>query len=367
MIKRSFIREILDAITPETISFAGGLPDPEGFPAQALAASAARVLAQGKGLQYARTQGDRELRERIAERYRAKGIPTDADEILITTGSQQAITLVSLAHLQEGVLSESPLYLGAKNVFEYFNVPITTFAMTRDGLDLEDLRSKAHSGGWAYLIPDFHNPTGYRYTMKEREEVADILDECGKGLIEDSAYEALYFDAPMPLLFTFLSGRHLHLGSFSKQLAPGLRVGWVRGSRELLAPMIAVKERIDLHTSSLDQAIIADYLAHNDLNAHNETLRHRYKGRMEVLAESLKTYLPQFEFRTPEGGMFIYGSLPGVDASELVKRCMAQGVVFVPGKEFGDTDAGSMRLNFTHADAESTRIGVQRLAKAAGL
>ena len=187
------------------------------------------------------------------------------------------------------------------------------------------------------------------------------------GVIEDAAYEALYFDAPLPSLITFLSGRHLHLGSFSKQLAPGFRVGWVRGSRELLAPMIAVKERVDLHTSSLDQAIVADYLAHNDLDAHNETLRRRYKGRMEVLAKSLKTYLPQFQFRMPEGGMFIYGSLPGVDASELVRVCMEKGVVFVPGKEFGDPDAGSMRLNFTHADAEATRIGVQRLAEAAGL
>ena len=365
MIKRSFIREILDAITPEMISFAGGLPDEGLFPKDALADAAQAALQNPASLQYGGTQGNLQLRQAIARRYSEKGMATTPEEILVTTGSQQGITLAALAHFRSGLLVESPLYLGAKGVFEYFGIDTLPVPFNREGIDLNMLAQKGREGLWAYLVPDFHNPTGRRYDRKHREGAAKLLKEKGMFLAEDGAYESLYFDSPMPSIASTIPDHSLHLGSFSKILAPGMRVGWVRGSKNLLVPMIAVKERIDLHTSSLDQAIIAHYLADNDLEAHLKGLRQAYKKKMETMADILEEELPGFLFQRPAGGMFIYGKLAGVDASQLVRECMKEGVVFVPGVEFGDPEKGSIRFNFSHADPERIRAGMRTIRRIA--
>ena len=363
--KRSFIREILEARNENSISFAGGLPDESLFPLKALQTCAKKVLENPKSLQYSASMGILELREMIARRYCKKGFETSTREIMITTGSQQALNLIAQGYLDKEVALEAPTYLGALGVFKMHAIACKQMRLDKEGLVLEDLRKTLKTSKALYLIPDFQNPSALRYSEKRRKEVASLCQEAGALLIEDAAYEELYFDKSARAIASYMPERSFHMGSFSKILARGLRVGWIRCSESLMKKILPIKEVMDLHTSSLDQMLILEYLKTNTLETHLEKLRRAYKKKMLIFAHGLKTELSAFEFDHPEGGMFIYGKLKGISTSSLVKACMKRDVLMVPGIEFyasrGCDD--EIRFNFTSASEVQIIKGLKIINK----
>lgn len=363
--KRQFIREILDIITKDTISFAGGLPDAALFPLDAFKKAADAVLCEPASLQYSRSQGYGPLREKIAQRYCAAGFETRADEILITTGSQQAINLIALSMLPYGVTVELPAYLGALSAFRLAKTKTEGVALEHDGIAMTPFRRSIARTGAAYLIPDFQNPTGLRYSVAKRNAVAEALLNEDALLIEDAPYSELYFDRASVPISAAMPERSFHLGSFSKILAPGLRVGWVRASEANLRRLLVVKEAIDLHTSTFDQRLIDAFWEAEGIDGHIARIRDHYKMKKDALSAALRTQLPDFVFEEPRGGMFLYGRLPGIDTKALVNQCLERGVAFVPGSEFYPEAPApdEIRLNFTHTAPEQMRRGVGLIAE----
>jgi len=362
--KRQFIREILDIITKDTISFAGGLPDADLFPLECFRDAAERVLHDPSALQYSRSQGYGPLREKIAQRYTDAGFETRAEEILITTGSQQAINLIAMSMLAGGVTVELPAYLGALSAFRLARTKTEGVALESDGIAIAPFERSITNTGAAYLVPDFQNPTGLRYSRAKRDAVANAVLRADALLIEDAAYSELYFDHASLPISAAVPERSFHLGSFSKILAPGLRVGWVRAGEANLRRLLIVKEAIDLHTSTFDQRLIDAYWDAEGLDRHIMRIRCHYKEKKDALSAALRTQLPDFSFEEPRGGMFIYGRLPGIDTKALVNRCLERGAAFVPGSEFyPDKPAhDEMRLNFTHTTPEQMRRGIGLIA-----
>jgi len=364
--KRSFIREILEHTTNKTISFAGGLPDETLFPMDELKKSAIKVMEDNSSLQYTKSTGIDTLKEKIAQFYCDDGFHTTAENILITSGSQQALDIISRFHTNQEVTIESPSYLGAINVFNLNKIKQTSIKLEDDGIDISKFTDSIKQTKLAYLIPDFQNPTGKSYSDKKREKIASIIKKNNAILIEDSPYSELYFEQKNPYISKNLPKNSFHLGSFSKTLAPSLRIGWIRADKELLKPLIPAKEAMDLHTNGLSQYIIDDYL--NDIThykKHLETLREQYKIKMLVFKESLDLYLPTFEYIEPKGGMFIYGKLPGIDTSAFIQECLKNDVIFVPGSEFyeEDTIKDEIRFNFTHTSIKQIKKGLSKMSK----
>ena len=362
--KRQFIREILDVITKDTISFAGGLPDADLFPLEGFRKAADRVLTDPSSLQYSRSQGYGPLRERIAQRYSAAGFETRPEEILITTGSQQAINLIAMSMLPGGVTVELPAYLGALSAFRLARTVTEGVELEYDGIALEPFERSIAKTGAAYLVPDFQNPTGLRYSTAKRAAVAEAVERADALLIEDAAYGELYFDHASTPISATMPHRSFHLGSFSKILAPGLRVGWVRASEANLRRLLIVKEAIDLHTSTFDQRLIDAFWDAEGLDDHIARIRGHYRTKRDALSAALRTQLPDFEFEEPHGGMFIYGRLPCTDTKALVNRCLERGVAFVPGSEFYPESPApdEMRLNFSHTGPEQMKRGIGLIA-----
>lgn len=359
--KRSYIREILEATDENTISFAGGLPDKTLFPMKELDKSLRSVLKDSSTLQYGLSSGLESLRQKIAARYTEKGLYTRPDEILVTTGSQQALNLIALESLDDGVTIEEPSYLGAISVFGLHKIPMQSMTLEDDGVELEGFSKSLQATRAAYLITDFQNPTGRRYSKEKREAVARIIDESDALLIEDGAYEELYFDHALPSISSMIPEKSLHMGSFSKILAPGLRVGWIRGSRKNITRLLPVKEALDLHTSTLTQSLIDIYWERFGLDTRLSVIREAYYEKMYFFASRLRETLPAFEFEEPKGGMFIYGRLRGIDSRTLARYCMDRDVLLVPGEEFyaGDSGKDKIRFNFTNASPVEIEKGLQ--------
>ncbi len=364
--KRSFIREILEHATNDTISFAGGLPDETLFPCNDLRASAHHILGDSRSLQYGTTQGYLPLRNKIAQRYREEGFETSAENIMITSGSQQALDIISRYHWGEKITIEAPSYLGAMNLFVLNRLEQDAVALYSDGIDTQVFDKSMARSRLAYLIPDFQNPSGCTYTMDKRTAVAKSIATHQGILIEDAPYSALYFKKKHQCISALLPEQSFHLGSFSKVLAPGLRLGWIRADKKLLEPIIAYKEAMDLHSNGLSQYILDHYLTDpNRYQNHTAMLRNIYRKKMQVFKTYLDELMPEFIYTLPEGGMFIYGRLPGISTSELVANALKQGVLFVPGREFyldHDRD-DEIRLNFTNCSAREVYRGLSILAR----
>jgi len=359
--KRSFIREILEHTSSDTISFAGGLPDASLFPTMELQRATQTALADNTIWQYSTSTGYAPLKALIAQMYSDKGFPTTADEILITSGSQQGLDIICRYHSGTDITIESPSYLGALNIFKLNNMNMYSVHLEEDGIELEKFNESLKKSKLAYLIPDFQNPSGTCYSEKHREEITNILGASNTLLIEDAPYSELYFDKPYQSISQALPKQSYHLGSFSKVLAPALRIGWIRADKALLSPLIAYKEAMDLHTSSITQAIAYEYLKDTEqFREHLETLRSAYKEKMLYFANALDEILSSFEYEHPKGGMFIYGRFEGVDTMLLVQKCLEKGVVFVPGIEFGGK-ADEIRFNFTHSSPSQIREGLERI------
>jgi 2-aminoadipate transaminase len=374
----SAIRDILKVVArPEIISFAGGLPAPELFPIDAMRAAADRVLARdaNHALQYGATEGVAELREHIAAEATAAtpDAPVEPDQVLITTGSQQALSLISTVLLdpEDPIVVEDPSYLGALQAFRLHGARYLTVTMDDDGATPDSLEPALAAGPkFAYLLPTFQNPTGRTMPLERRLAIVERLREHPTVLVEDDPYGALYFDQPPARsLRSLLPETTLSLGTFSKTLAPGLRLGWVIGPKAWIARLAQVKQSADLHTSTLSQHVALEVLKSGTMPTHLATLRRVYGERSRAMLDAIEAHFPLGSTWTrPTGGMFVWVELPeGTDAAALLPSVIEQEkVAYVPGSPFFANGGGvnSMRLNFTHAPADVVKDGVARLGKA---
>lgn len=363
--KRSFIREILESIDEETISFAGGLPDETLFPLDDLKKANAKVYENAKNLQYATSNGVLELREKIAAFYNEEGFKTNTENILITTGSQQALYVIAKHFQNREIVIEKPSYLGAVNIFRMNSLSMNAIRLKSDGIKMSQFKKAYKKNKLAYLIPDFQNPMASLYSDKKREKIAKIVLKNGGYLIEDAPYSELYFEKKSPSISSLIPKNSLHLGSFSKTLSPSLRLGWVRANSEIIKEFVMIKETIDLHSCSLAQHTLNNYLDDKESYIrHLQNLRDSYKKKMELFTLALKRYLPAFSFQKPQGGMFIYGSIEGVDTYKLVQECMKKKVVFVPANQFflDEKVSDAIRFNFTHSNTNEVEKGLKKIA-----
>lgn len=374
------VRDIL-ALTeqPGFISFAGGLPDPALFDVAGLRAAFATVLADGvaaRTLQYSTTEGDPRLRREIAALLQGRGVPAEADDVLVTTGSQQALTLIATTLLEPGatVLVEDPSYLAALQAFAFAGARVVPVACDDDGLIPEALERAAATEGavLVYTVPTFQNPTGRTLTAERRRAVADIAARYGLWIVEDDPYGELRYDdgiAVPPIAgLPDAADRTLALSTLSKIAAPGLRVGWVAAPPSLRRSLVVAKQAADLHTSTVDQAAAAAWLVATDLPAHVARLCAVYRERRDALLAGLGEALPPGTvWNRPGGGMFVWVRLAeGFDAADLLREAVARRVAFVPGTPFfaGHADPQTLRLSFTTHHPDEIAEGLVRLRSA---
>ncbi|WP_090043904.1 PLP-dependent aminotransferase family protein [Limnohabitans sp. 2KL-27] len=375
----SVIREILKVTEkPRIISFAGGLPSPLTFPIDAMREASERVLKDdGKAaLQYAASEGYTPLREWVAQDLLKQGMHISPDQVLITTGSQQGLDLVAKILIDAGsrILVETPTYLGALQAFTPME-PVAVGVDSDDhGVDAADLRAKVGSGKdkarFVYLLPNFQNPTGRTMTEARRAAVAQVAIETGLPIIEDNPYGDLWFDAPPA---PSLSARHpegsVYLGSFSKILAPGLRLGYLVAPQALYPKLLQAKQAADLHTPSFNQRVVAEVLKDGFIERHVPTIRALYKQQCEAMLAALDREMAGLglTWNRPVGGMFLWVQLPkGLQAIPLLAKAVEKGVAFVPGSAFyaGDANESTLRLSFVTATVDQINTGMAALAAA---
>jgi 2-aminoadipate transaminase len=373
---RSFIREILKVTErPDIISFAGGLPNPSLFDIEGLGNAANDVIVEegNAALQYTTTEGYFPLRKYIAERYRTRlGLNVAPEEILITNGSQQALDLVGKCLIDAGdtIAIERPGYLGAIQVFSLYQPIFSCIPLENGGPDIGELEKTLANAPirFFYGVPNSQNPSGVTYTTQARLNVADALRESDAIFVEDDAYGELRFAGPaLPSLRSYLPDRTVICGSFSKIIAPGLRLGWVCAPPSLMEPLVTAKQATDLHSNHLAQRIAARYLEKACIDDHIRRITTVYNRQMETMTSILAEELPsQVMFTKPDGGMFLWVTLPECcSAMELFRRALHENVAILPGVPFYIDGGGdrSIRLNFSNADEERIVAGMERLTR----
>ena len=368
----SVIREILKVTEkPGIISFAGGLPSPKTFPIAEFDAASHKVLSEDgqAALQYAASEGFPALREAVAAM-----LPWNVDpaQVLITTGSQQGLDLVAkiLIDTDSKILVETPTYLGALQAFTPMEPAVVSVASDDEGVVVDDLVAKAKDARFIYLLPNFQNPTGRSMSETRRAAVSAAAAQAGLPIIEDNPYGELWFDEEPPLP---LSARNpegcIYLGSFSKVLAPGLRLGFLVAPKHIYPKLLQAKQAVDLHTPSFTQRMVAEVLKGNFLDRHVPTIRALYKSQRDAMLVALQREMAglDVQWNTPAGGMFLWARLPeGMSAVDLLPQAVERGVAFVPGAAFyaDHADARTLRLSFVTASVEQINIGVKALAEA---
>lgn len=382
-ITSSAIRDLLKVTEqPEVISFAGGLPAPECFPTEELAAASERVLVERPiaALQYGPTEGYRPLREFLTQRLAALGIEVPLEQVLTTSGSQQALDLLGKLLIDPGALVavEEPTYLGALQAWQSYRPRYATLPMDEQGLDVSALAHLLESGAqprFLYLVSSFQNPTGVTLAAERRQPLLELAATYHLPIIEDDPYGELYYDGdrppPLAALDVQMHGalRHVvYLSTFSKLLAPGLRVGWVAAPQELVSKITHAKQGIDLHTGSLSQAVAYEVCRDGLLERHVPVIRRIYHARRDAMLTALETYMPEgVSWTRPSGGLFLWLTLPErMNTIELLGVALEDNVAFVPGTSFFANGGGTntMRLNFSHSAPERITEGVRRLAEA---
>lgn len=369
----SIIREILKVTEhPGVISLAGGLPAPETFPVGAMQAATERVLRQHprEALQYAASEGFGPLREWVAEQLRGQGLATEATQVLITTGSQQGLDLVGKVLIDAGssVAIEEPTYLGALQAFTPFEPRWVTIPCDDDG-PLPDALGVGRGARFLYVLPNFQNPSGRCISSARRVALTRATEELGLPIVEDNPYGDLWFDtAPPPPIAGGCPDRAVYLGSFSKVLAPGLRLGYVIAPKELFPKLLQAKQAADLHTPGFNQRVVYEIIRDGFLNEHVPAIRARYKLHCDSMSAALEDHLPGgYSWRVPAGGMFFWVEGPlDLDAVALLSKAVGRGVAFVPGAAFfaEQPRRNTLRLSFVTVPPEQIDRGVARLAEA---
>jgi 2-aminoadipate transaminase len=369
----SIIREILKVTErPGIISLAGGLPSPDSFPIHAMQEAAARVLREQprEALQYAASEGYGPLREWVAAELGTHGMRVHASQVLITTGSQQGLDLVGKVLIDAGstVAVETPTYLGALQAFNPYEPELVSVACDDDG-PLPDALESVRSARFLYVLPNFQNPSGRCLGESRRAALAAKASEIGLPLVEDNPYGELWYDdaPPKPLASRWADGV-LYLGSFSKVLAPGLRLGYVVAPRALFPKLLQAKQAADLHTPGFNQRIVHEVIRDGFLRDHVPTIRARYKIQRDAMRAALEAHMPAgCHWTVPSGGMFFWVELPaGIDAIALLPKAVDLGMAFVPGAAFfaGAAKANTLRLSFVTVAPPDIERGVTLLAQA---
>ncbi|WP_128433460.1 PLP-dependent aminotransferase family protein [Streptomyces cyaneus] len=369
------VRDIL-AVTarPEVINFAGGLPAPELFDREGIAAAFQDVFAEtpAHALQYSTTEGEPSLRGGLAARMSARGLVTDAGDLLITSGSQQGLSLLATALLEPGdtVLVEDPCYLAALQVFGLAGARVVAVPGDADGVDplaLEELVARERPKLF-YTVPTFQNPTGRTLPAERRAAVAEVAARCGLWIVEDDPYGELRYEGervPWIASYPGAEDRTALLGSFSKVMAPGIRLGWLRAPVDLRRGCVVAKQAADLHTPTLNQLAAARYLT--GLDAHVARVRDAYRERRDAMLAGLPGALPEGStWNRPEGGMFLWARLPeSYDTTALLPKVVQQDVAYVPGAPFyaGEPDRSTLRLCFVTQTPEEIGEGLKRLGE----
>lgn len=385
-VETSAIRELFKLLgKPGIISFAGGFPDVALVDVDGIRAATLAALEQepAGAMQYGATEGYAPLREQLASFMQAKGAPVAADQLVVTTGSQQALDLLGKTLISPGdkVIVEGPTFLATIQCFRLYGAELVSAPVDGDGVDVERLEQLIveHRPKFVYLIPTFGNPSGATLTLERRRRVLEIAARHQTLIVEDDPYGDLYFDAPPPPSLLALSesvpGSRdclVHCGSLSKTLSAGLRLGWMIAPPELLAKAVMCKQFSDANSSTFAQATAAQYLKSGRMTANLEKARAVYAERAQALCEGLRTELGDaIEFVAPQGGLFVWARLTGArgqvaDGNEFSRRAIEQGVAFVPGAPFycEQPDPATLRLSFATSDVEKIREGVSRLARA---
>lgn len=373
-LKSSAIREILKITErPEVISFAGGLPAPDTFPVERLRESSNVVLTSGPAgaLQYGPTEGYVPLKEWVAARHSTASVRIDPADVLITTGSQQALDLLGKTLIDSGspVLVETPTYLGALQSFCLFEPQFVSVPSDEDGPLTASLNDAFLEGArFMYCLPNFQNPTGRRISLARRQELAKIATEASLLLLEDDPYGALsYSGDALPSLKSLCPDNVVYMGSFSKVLAPGLRVGYLIAPAALHRKLVQAKQAADLHTPSFTQRVVYETIKDGFLDQHIPTIRALYQQRCNTMLSAMDQHFPrEVTWNRPAGGMFIWVQLPAqVDCVELLEKAIARNVAFVPGAPFfaNDPQRNTLRLSFVTVPEEKIRRGIAVLGE----
>ncbi len=383
--KSSIIREILKfAQVPGMISFAGGLPAPDVFPVTAIEDACSRVLRKhgAQALQYSTTEGHKPLREVLQGFAKRDGLDVDIENIQITTGSQQALDIIGKVFIDPGdyVLVESPSYLGALQAWNaydvaYIPVPVDEHGMITEALE-EALRK---SPKFMYVLPNFQNPTGVTLTLERRKRIVELADKYGVPIIEDDPYAQLRYDGEsIPSLLSLDSqyrqqsgkinqGNVIYLSTFSKILAPGLRLAWIVAPAQVIKKLVQAKQGADLHTSTFVQMVACEVSQEGFFDKHLKLIKDVYGNRMQVMLDALEKNFPSgVSWTKPKGGMFLWVTLPeGMNATDLLPKAIEQKVAFVPGEFFHPMGDGknTIRLNFSNASPDKIQEGINRLGK----
>jgi 2-aminoadipate transaminase len=381
----SAIRELLKLIeNPEIISFAGGLPAPEVFPAAEIEAAARRVLTEhpATALQYGATEGYLPLRELLVRHMARYGIEVTPANVLVTSGSQQALDLVGKLFVNSGdhILTEEPTYVGALQAFTAYQAQYLTVPVDEDGMRTDLLEEALRAGPkFLYVLPNFQNPGGVTLSLERRWQLVELASRYGTPIVEDDPYGQLRYEGRhLPPLVRIDAEHHgsarhghpyrggvIYLGSLSKTLAPGLRVGWIVAPGEVVARLVQMKQGMDLHTSTFSQMVVHEVARGGFLDRHVRRVREVYGARRDAMLAALERFFPPgVGWTRPQGGLFLWATLPeGCDAAELLTEALKEKVAFVPGAAFHPNGGGrnTMRLNFSYSRPEVIEEGIRRL------
>jgi 2-aminoadipate transaminase len=391
----SVIRELLKLTQKEgLISFAGGLPAPTVFPIPQFEEAAARILKDNgpQALQYSPTEGYLPLRELIAEKMSRYGIQATPDNILITTGAQQALDIIGKILIDPGdiILTETPTYLGAIQAWKAYQAEFVTVPIDDDGIYVDERLNEALQIGpkFMYILPNFQNPAGVTLSLERRKKLVQIADQHGIPIIEDDPYGDLRFEGEHlpPLLVLdgqlkanrrsmvqdkdFSMGDVIYLGTFSKTLAPGLRLGWMVAPPHVIKQCVMSKQGADLHTSTFNQMLAYEVAKDGFIDQHKQLIRRVYQERRDVMLAAMEKYFPPgTDWTHPKGGLFLWVTFPeGIDEADLLEKAIENNVAFVPGTAFypggtAPTNRHSGRFNFSNATPKQIEIGIQRLGE----
>ncbi|MEW9079029.1 PLP-dependent aminotransferase family protein [Terrisporobacter glycolicus] len=362
---------------PEIISFAGGLPASELFPVEEMKKIAVKVLDENgeEALQYSGSQGYLPLRDHIANRMNSKSMTdVNAKDILVTSGSQQALNYAGNIFLDEGdiVLCESPSYLGALNAFKNYQPKVMEVPTDKEGIIVEELEKILQNNDrvkFIYVIPDFQNPTGITWSLERRKKFMEVINKHEIPVIEDNPYGELRYEGEFLSALKSLDTKALviYLGTFSKIFCPGYRLGWVCAPKEILKKFITCKENSDLQTSTIGQRELSKYIDDYDIDEHVEKVKATYKKRRDLMLSCMKEEFPKgVSFTNPSGGLFTWVKLPEkLNAQEIMKKCVENNVAYVPGGFFfpSGNKENYFRLNYSSCKEDKIIEGIKRLGK----